>query len=233
MPYCVTQCHEFAGVALIGYYLAAAVVDNRYIGRLRLQLLGFFMVAVLFYVSAIWYHPLTSKGGIHTFQFVSLSPSLLLLHFLSSALQFSSCKAQLVCIQPICSERHIVLYLIFLDFSSPEFVKLAYDKLHSIILLIGCTTQVYFFSSFWGQFGPNCTTFLLAGELYPTEVRTTAHGLSAGVAKLGALWAAVWFNYLDKRLQFWLTSSFNVGGYALCLLLLLCTSTYLGSLLLL
>lgn len=23
---------------------------------------------------------------------------------------------------------------------------------------------IYFFSSFWGQFGPNCTTFLLAGK---------------------------------------------------------------------
>lgn len=135
-----------SGVALIGYYLAATVVDNRYVGRLRLQLLGFFMVAVLFFTSAIWYHPLTSKGGIHTFQFI------------------------------------------------------------------------YFFSSFWGQFGPNCTTFLLAGELYPTEVRTTAHGMSAGFAKLGALWAAVWFNYLSKRLQFWLTASFNIGGFALTLL---------------
>lgn len=34
-----------------------------------------------------------------------------------------------------------------------------------------------------------------AGELYPTEVRTTAHGFSAGIAKLGALWATIWFNY--------------------------------------
>ncbi len=34
-----------------------------------------------------------------------------------------------------------------------------------------------------------------AGELYPTEVRTTAHGMSAGVAKMGALWATIWFNY--------------------------------------
>lgn len=34
-----------------------------------------------------------------------------------------------------------------------------------------------------------------AGELYPTEVRTTAHGMSAGVAKVGALWATIWFNY--------------------------------------
>ena len=41
------------------------------------------------------------------------------------------------------------------------------------------------------QFGPNCTTFLLAGELYPTDVRTTAHGTSAGVAKLGALWVSL------------------------------------------
>ena len=23
---------------------------------------------------------------------------------------------------------------------------------------------IYFFSSFWNQFGPNCTTFLVAGE---------------------------------------------------------------------
>jgi hypothetical protein len=36
--------------------------------------------------------------------------------------------------------------------------------------------------------------------------------MSAGVAKLGGLWAAVWFNYLDKRTQFWLTASFNIGG---------------------
>ncbi len=42
-----------AGIALIGYYLAATVVDNRYVGRVRLQLLGFLMVAILFYVSAI------------------------------------------------------------------------------------------------------------------------------------------------------------------------------------
>ena len=28
---------------------------------------------------------------------------------------------------------------------------------------IGVFQFLYFFSSFWGQFGPNCTTFLLAG----------------------------------------------------------------------
>jgi hypothetical protein len=41
------------------------------------------------------------------------------------------------------------------------------------------------------------------GELYPTEVRTTAHGLSAGFAKLGALWATIFFNYIGFRARFW------------------------------
>ena len=45
-----------------------------------------------------------------------------------------------------------------------------------------------------------------AGELYPTQVRTTAHGMSAGIAKVGALWASVWFNYLGTRQKFWITA---------------------------
>ncbi len=43
----------------------------------------------------------------------------------------------------------------------------------------------------------------LAGELFPTEVRTTAHGFSAGVAKLGALWATIFFNYIGNKPRFW------------------------------
>ena len=84
-----------SGVALVGYWLAAAVVDNPKIGRLRLQLLGFAADAILFYISAAIYPSLTSKKGLPSFQFI------------------------------------------------------------------------YFFSSFWGQFGPNCTTFLLAGVSPP------------------------------------------------------------------
>ena len=44
---------------------------------------------------------------------------------------------------------------------------------------------LYFFSSFWGQFGPNATTWLLPGELFPTETRAMSHGLSAAVGKVG------------------------------------------------
>jgi hypothetical protein len=57
--------------------------------------------------------------------------------------------------------------------------------------------------------------FCRTGELYPTGVRTTAHGISAGTAKVGALWASVWFNYLNSRTKFWTTASFNFGGLML------------------
>lgn len=87
-----------SGVALIGYWVAAALIDNPKVGRLRMQLLGFGAVTVLFYISAAVYPSLTSKKGLPTFQFI------------------------------------------------------------------------YFFSSFWGQFGPNCTTFLLAGMFWPPVV---------------------------------------------------------------
>ena len=50
---------------------------------------------------------------------------------------------------------------------------------------------MYYLSSFWGQFGPNATTFLLASELFPTHLRGRGHGISAAVGKLGALAADV------------------------------------------
>ena len=36
------------------------------------------------------------------------------------------------------------------------------------------------------EFGPNMTTFVLPSELFPVRARTTGHGISAGVGKLGA-----------------------------------------------
>lgn len=32
---------------------------------------------------------------------------------------------------------------------------------------------------------------------------------------MGALWASVWFNYLNPRTKFWTTASFNFGGLML------------------
>ncbi len=52
------------------YYFSAALVDNPMVGRLRIQIFGFLGVGALFMVSAGAYGPLTTKGGIGTFQFI-------------------------------------------------------------------------------------------------------------------------------------------------------------------
>lgn len=39
--------------------------------------------------------------------------------------------------------------------------------------------------------GPNYTTMLLAAESFPTAIRSTAHGISAGIAKVGAFCGAL------------------------------------------
>ena len=48
-------------------------------------------------------------------------------------------------------------------------------------------------SYFFTEFGPNTTTFIYPAEIFPTEVRTTGHGISAGAGKLGAFAGAYLF----------------------------------------
>jgi MFS family permease len=50
---------------------------------------------------------------------------------------------------------------------------------------------VFGVSLFGIAFGPNYTTMLLAAESYPTAIRSTCHGISAGVAKVGAFAGAL------------------------------------------
>jgi PHS family inorganic phosphate transporter-like MFS transporter len=62
----------------------------------------------------------------------------------------------------------------------------------AIGLVPGLTTSVLPFalvfgtSSFFLSFGPNAGTMVFAAESFPTSVRTTGHGLSAGLGKVGA-----------------------------------------------
>ena len=46
--------------------------------------------------------------------------------------------------------------------------------------------SLYGFSYLFGNIGPNSTTFLLPTELFPTQIRTTGHGIAAAAGKLGA-----------------------------------------------
>lgn len=79
---------------------------------------------------------------------------------------------------------------------------------------------MYFLSSFFNQFGPNAVTFLVAAEVYPTPIRATAHGFSAACGKLGALTAAVMYNYITPQQKFYVVPWFGLGGMLLTLLFL-------------
>lgn len=46
--------------------------------------------------------------------------------------------------------------------------------------------SLYGLSYLFGNIGPNSTTFILPTELFPTQLRTTGHGLAASAGKLGA-----------------------------------------------
>jgi MFS family permease len=45
---------------------------------------------------------------------------------------------------------------------------------------------IFGLSYFFIEFGPNTTTFVLPSEIFPVSMRTTGHGIAAGIGKLGA-----------------------------------------------
>ena len=135
------------GCSLVGYYLAAILVDHRFYGRVRMQAVGFLAIFILFIISAALFPQLEKPGRpVKVFQFM------------------------------------------------------------------------YFFSSFWSQFGPNGTTFLVAAEVYPAPVRATAHGFSAACGKLGALLPAIVYNYVGNQTKFWIVSWFGLVGWLVTVL---------------
>jgi hypothetical protein len=38
---------------------------------------------------------------------------------------------------------------------------------------------------------------MLAGEIFPTDIRTSYHGLAAAMGKVGAIIAGVWISYIS------------------------------------
>ncbi|HEY0719557.1 MAG TPA: MFS transporter [Streptosporangiaceae bacterium] len=96
-------------------------------------------------------------------------------------------------------------------------------------LVPGMTTMVapfllvYGLSYFFTEFGPNMTTFVLPSELYPVSMRTTGHGISAGIGKLGAFIGVFLFPVLQSTLglrgTLLLTAGVAVLGFALTLVL--------------
>jgi len=104
----------------------------------------------------------------------------------------------------------------FIFFVVPAFHYKYYSGTHGIKAF----QAMYFLSSFFNQFGPNSVTFLVAAEVYPTPVRATAHGFSAAVGKLGALFASILYNYIGTQTKFYVVPWFGLAGMLLTFLFL-------------
>ncbi len=59
---------------------------------------------------------------------------------------------------------------------------------------------IFGLSYFFVEFGPNTTTFVLPSEVFPVSMRTTGHGIAAGVGKLGAFIGVFLVPQLQSRL---------------------------------
>lgn len=46
---------------------------------------------------------------------------------------------------------------------------------------------IYVLAQFFFNFGPNTTTFVVPGEVFPTRYRSTSHGISAASGKIGSI----------------------------------------------
>ncbi|KAF9952122.1 Inorganic phosphate transporter pho84 [Mortierella alpina] len=73
----------------------------------------------------------------------------------------------------------------------------AYNQIknYSVALFVFLFAATQFFQNF----GPNSTTFIIPGEVFPTRYRSTGHGIAAGSGKLGAIAAQVGFSQLKDR----------------------------------
>jgi MFS transporter, PHS family, inorganic phosphate transporter len=54
---------------------------------------------------------------------------------------------------------------------------------------------IYGFSYFFTEFGPNATTFVYPSEIFPVKVRTTGHGISAAMGKIGGFFGVFTFPF--------------------------------------
>ncbi|QNP95240.1 YALIA101S15e00716g1_1 [Yarrowia lipolytica] len=65
-------------------------------------------------------------------------------------------------------------------------IGFGYYKIHD-----GGLLACYILCQLFENFGPNTTTFIVPGEVFPTRYRSSAHGISAAAGKIGAIIAQV------------------------------------------
>lgn len=72
--------------------------------------------------------------------------------------------------------------------------SVAYDFLRQVSWLF---VLIYGLTFFFSNLGPNTTTYVVPGEIYPTRLKATCHGISAASGKAGAALGTFCFPFLN------------------------------------
>jgi len=120
-----------------------------------------------------------------------------------NASELTTILLQLAIVSVFAVPGYIVAILLLDKVGRKSIQLLGFAVMALMFLLIGVIPAVsttlapflvlYGISYFFTEFGPNMTTFIYPAELFPTHVRTTGHGISAGAGKLGAFAGAFLF----------------------------------------
>jgi PHS family inorganic phosphate transporter-like MFS transporter len=97
----------------------------------------------------------------------------------------------------VCAVPGYLLAVVFMDRIGHRRLQLiGFGVMAATFLVLGVVPQltanvapfmaIFGLSYLFTEFGPNTTTFVLPSELFPLRVRTTGHGIAAGLGKLGA-----------------------------------------------
>lgn len=84
---------------------------------------------------------------------------------------------------------------------------LAYQELKKVVWLF---VLIYGLTFFFSNFGPNTTTYVVPGEIYPTRLKATCHGISAASGKAGAALGTFCFPFLNPSTPVGLQSAMLV-----------------------
>jgi PHS family inorganic phosphate transporter-like MFS transporter len=74
----------------------------------------------------------------------------------------------------------------FIGFAIMAICFLALAAFPTLTINVVPFIAIFGISYFFTEFGPNTTTFVLPSEVFPVNMRTTGHGVAAGIGKLGA-----------------------------------------------
>ena len=107
----------------------------------------------------------------------------------------------------------------FIGFGVMAACFLVLGAVPSLTTMVAPFIAIFGVSYLFTEFGPNTTTFVLPSELFPVEMRTTGHGIAAGIGKFGAFVGV--FVVPQLQLRFGLRGMLVVAGLAAVLGLLL------------